>query len=87
MIERSSETNSSVISSLNPDIRQFSAPELIDLLTDMGEKKFRAKQVHEWLWKKSAHSFDEMTNLSKDLRERLKETFLLRPIVLDMRQD
>ena len=87
MIERSSETNPSVIQSLNPDIRQFSAPELIDLLTDMGEKKFRAKQVHEWLWKKSAHSFEEMTNLSKDLRERLKETFLLRPIVLDMRQD
>jgi len=41
----------------------------------MGEPKFRAGQVYEWLWQKSARSFDEMTNLSKPLREKLKEQF------------
>lgn len=52
----------------------------------MGEKKFRAKQVHEWLWKKSARSFDEMTNLSKAFREKLKEHFAIRVIELDKMQ-
>jgi 23S rRNA (adenine2503-C2)-methyltransferase len=45
-----------------------------------GEPKFRAKQVYEWLWKKSARSFDEMTSLSKDLRTKLKEQYLLLPV-------
>lgn len=46
----------------------------------MGEKSFRAKQVHEWLWQKSARSFDDMTNLSKGLREKLKQLFALNPV-------
>lgn len=41
----------------------------------MGEQGFRAKQVYEWLWKKSSVSFDEMSNLSISLREKLKENF------------
>lgn len=41
----------------------------------MGEKKFRANQLWEWLWQKSALSFDEMTNLSKDFRAKLAEQF------------
>ncbi len=62
------------------DIRKLSLPELITSFEEMGEKSFRAKQVHEWLWQKSARSFDEMTNLSKELRERLKQQFLLNPV-------
>ena len=46
-----------------------------------GEPKFRAKQIYEWLWKKSARSFDEMTNLSKDLRKNLQEKFVITPVV------
>jgi 23S rRNA (adenine2503-C2)-methyltransferase len=44
---------------------------------EIGEKGFRAKQVYEWLWKKSAQSFDDMTNLSFKTREKLKENFLI----------
>ena len=52
----------------------------------MGEKKFRAKQIYEWLWKKSATSFDEMTNLSKALREQLNDKFEIRNISTDIVQ-
>ncbi len=46
----------------------------------LGEPAFRARQVYSWLWEKSARSFDEMTNLSKPLREKLKEQFALNAI-------
>ena len=52
----------------------------------MGEKPFRAKQIWEWLWKKSAHSFDEMSNISKATRERLSDSFDLLPIGVDNTQ-
>lgn len=68
------------------DIRELSLEDLISFFETIGESKFRAKQVYEWLWKKSAHSFDEMTNLSKALREKLKESFDLLPIVEDLSQ-
>lgn len=57
------------------DIRSLSKNELIATCESLGEKKFRAKQLWEWLWQKSARSFDEMTNLSKDFRATLAETF------------
>jgi 23S rRNA (adenine2503-C2)-methyltransferase len=57
------------------DIRKLSKEELEAAFAEMGEPKFRAVQVYEWLWQKSAHSFDDMTNLSKPLREKLKEQF------------
>jgi 23S rRNA (adenine2503-C2)-methyltransferase len=59
----------------NKDIRKLSKEELTAAFAKMGEPKFRAGQVYEWLWQKSARSFDEMTNLSKPLREKLKEQF------------
>lgn len=62
------------------DIRQLSSVELSDYFVKLGEKPFRAKQVHEWLWMKSARSFDEMSNLSKELREKLKTEFVLKPV-------
>ncbi len=65
------------------DIRLLSLDQLIEYLEAKGEKKFRAKQVYEWLWQKSARSFEEMTNLSKALRETLNLDFYLRPIVED----
>lgn len=60
---------------IKSDIRRFSEEEMVAEFAKMGEPKFRAKQVHEWLWKKSARSFDEMTNLSKDLRTKLADQF------------
>lgn len=68
------------------DIRQLSRTELEAAMQDMGEKRFRARQVNDWLWKRGARDFAEMTNLSKELRERLFEHFALRPIELDMVQ-
>lgn len=62
------------------DIRQYDLLELISVFEEMGEKKFRAKQVYEWLWQKGARSFEEMTNLSKQLRIQLEEGFVIQAI-------
>jgi len=65
------------------DIRKCSLSDLEAVMENLGEKKFRARQVWEWLWKKSAHSFDAMSNLSKSLREQLKDRFLILAIEED----
>jgi 23S rRNA (adenine2503-C2)-methyltransferase len=59
------------------NIRHLSLEELELYFEQMSEKKFRAKQVYEWLWLKQAHCFDAMTNLSKELRAKLQEHFTL----------
>lgn len=59
------------------DIRSYSLQELTDLLKTRGEAAFRAKQIYEWLWKKSAQSFEDMTNLSKSLRDKLQDEFVI----------
>ncbi|MGB1038604.1 MAG: 23S rRNA (adenine(2503)-C(2))-methyltransferase RlmN, partial [Bacteroidia bacterium] len=46
------------------DIRSLSKEQLLEACLELGEKKFRANQLWEWLWLKSARSFEEMTNLS-----------------------
>ncbi len=62
------------------DIRKLNAAELIAAFEEVGEKKYRANQVIEWLWKKGAKSFDEMTNLSLDLRNWLDNNFIINKI-------
>jgi len=57
------------------DIKSFTLTQLTDELTAMGEKAFRAKQMYEWMHVKLVRSFDEMTNLSKEIRERCKENY------------
>lgn len=64
------------------DIRTLTTEELESFFLHNGEKKFRAKQVMEWLWKKSATSFDQMSNLSLNTRELLKHHFSLHTIAL-----
>ena len=64
----------------------MSLEELGEYFASMGEKKFRVKQVWEWLWQKHAHSFEDMTNLSKELRQQLSDNFTLPAIALDMTQ-
>ena len=51
-----------------------------------GDKAFRAKQVYEWLWKKSASDFDQMTNLSLQTRAQLKTHFDIKRIEIDRMQ-
>lgn len=59
------------------DISSLSLSELETALLDMGEKKFRAKQIYSWLHKSLAQSFDEMTNINKDLRKKLNENYYI----------
>ena len=55
------------------DIKSMSEEELKELLLSMGEKSFRAAQIFSWIHEKKAETFDDMTNLSRALREKLKE--------------
>ncbi|WP_304238404.1 23S rRNA (adenine(2503)-C(2))-methyltransferase RlmN [Jiulongibacter sediminis] len=68
------------------DIRTLSFEKLLNWFLENGEKKFRAKQVWEWLWQKSATDFDEMSNLSKPLREKLKSAFSILPVKVSSSQ-
>jgi len=68
------------------NIRYLSLDDLTDYFEAAGEQKFRAKQVYEWLWQKHAHSFDDMSNLSKDLRKSLSEHFSLPALSIDATQ-
>src|SRR5579872_3083589 len=68
------------------NIRDLSFAGLEAFFETLGEKKFRARQVWEWLWQKRAHSFDDMTNLSKALRQQLAGTFSFPALRVDTTQ-
>ncbi len=68
------------------NIRDLTLEELKSFFIEKGDKPYRAKQVWEWLWKKSSRSFDEMTSLSLDTRTMLLENFSLNAIALDTKQ-
>ena len=65
------------------DIRTLTYEELEQFIFSINEKKFRAKQVWTWLWKKGAGSYDEMTDLSLALRAQLAEHFTFQRAVID----
>lgn len=58
------------------DLKSLNRVELEQFFQSLGEPKFRAKQVFQWLWR-GVESFDEMTNLSKALREKLRQSCIL----------
>ena len=64
------------------NIRDLYYEELEKILLDMGEKKFHAKQIYSWLYK-GIESFDEMTDISKNLIQKLKEIFVLNQVSLE----
>jgi 23S rRNA (adenine2503-C2)-methyltransferase len=68
------------------DIRALSKEQLQEFFIGIGDKKFRGDQVYEWLWSKGVHSFDNMTNLSKDTRAQLEEHFVINHIKVDTLQ-
>jgi 23S rRNA (adenine2503-C2)-methyltransferase len=68
------------------NIRTLSLEELTQYFLSIGDKKFRAKQAWEWLWKKHVRSFDDMSNLSKELRETLSANFTLPALTTDISQ-
>ncbi|MDO5416729.1 MAG: 23S rRNA (adenine(2503)-C(2))-methyltransferase RlmN [Lachnospiraceae bacterium] len=59
------------------DIKSLTIEEMTAELGAMGLQAFRAKQIYQWLHEKLAGSFDEMTNLSKDMREKLAENYVI----------
>lgn len=65
------------------DIRQLSLEEIKTFFLSIDEKPFRAQQVYEWLWQKSAKEFDQMTNLSLRTRQLLKDSFAINHISVD----
>ena len=64
----------------NKDIRELSLEQIQEFCLEHKMPKFRAKQVWEWLWKKRAVSFEEMTSLSKDLRELFSNNFAIKAV-------
>ncbi len=68
------------------DIRAYSLEDLQTYFTSQGQASFRAKQVYEWLWKKSAVNFNAMSNLSKDLRDLLEQNFSINAVSIDSMQ-
>ncbi len=68
------------------DIRALTREQLRDFFVQKGDRAFRGNQVYEWLWQKSAHSFDAMTNISKETRKQLQDHFAINHIQVDQMQ-
>jgi len=68
------------------DIRTFNETELSEAIISIEEKSFRAKQIYQWIWSKSSTDFEDMSNLSKSLRDILKKKFEFRPVSIDLEQ-
>jgi 23S rRNA (adenine2503-C2)-methyltransferase len=75
-----------VMKSDKKNIRHLSLSELEQYFEAMGEKKFRSKQVFEWLWLKHANSFEDMSNISKDLKAKMTESFSFPSLKVDTTQ-
>lgn len=65
------------------DIRSLNYNEILNEITELGLPKFRAGQIYSWLFEKGVSDFSEMTNLSKDLREKLQEKFEIKSCSID----
>nr|WP_315149637.1 23S rRNA (adenine(2503)-C(2))-methyltransferase RlmN [uncultured Flavobacterium sp.] len=68
------------------DIRAVSKEDLRAFFVANGDKAFRGNQVYEWLWSKGAHSFEDMTNVSKATRNMLENHFVINHIKVDKMQ-
>jgi 23S rRNA (adenine2503-C2)-methyltransferase len=68
------------------DIRALTKEQIREFFVKNGDKAFRGNQVYEWLWQKGAHSFADMTNLSKDTRQMLEDGFVINHIKVDQMQ-
>lgn len=68
------------------DIRALSKEQLREFFVSEGDKAFRGNQVYEWLWNKGAHTFEEMTNISKETRDMLEANFVINHILVDQMQ-
>ncbi len=69
--------------SVKKDIRALTKEQLREFFVKEGDKPFRGNQVYEWLWIKSAHTFEDMTSLSKETRAMLEKNFVINHIKVD----
>ncbi|HEU6044230.1 radical SAM enzyme, Cfr family [Streptococcus pneumoniae] len=65
---------------MKPSIHSLTHQTMQEWVLEQGEKKFRADQIWEWLYRKRVQSFEEMTNLSKDLLAKLNDQFVVNPL-------
>ncbi len=72
--------------SAKKDLLQYNSDALATELSEHGLKKFQCRQIEEWLWKHGVRSFDEMTNISKSLRQQLSEHYSLPSLHCDVQQ-
>ncbi|MCX2576348.1 23S rRNA (adenine(2503)-C(2))-methyltransferase RlmN [Pedobacter sandarakinus] len=68
------------------DIRSLDLPQLQQHLVAMQQPAFRAKQIYQWLWEKSVTTFEDMSNLSKELRKTLSENFAINAVQVNNSQ-
>ena len=68
------------------DIRALSKEQLREFFVTNGDKAFRGNQIYEWLWSKSAHTFESMTNVSKETRAMLEANFVINHVKVDTMQ-
>ncbi len=77
---------SSISPSSKTDLKSLTKTELFEFCTELGLPRFRTDQIFQWLYQKGASTFDEMTNLSKDLRSKLSEVATINRIELSQQQ-
>lgn len=68
------------------DIRALTKAQLREFFEKQGDKAFRGNQVYEWLWQKAAHTFNDMTNISKETRQKLEDNFVINHVKVDTMQ-
>ena len=67
-------------------IKDFDYEELCSIIADLGEKEYRVKQIFVWLYEKNVADFNEMTNISKELRNRFNEKYIISALSFEDRQ-
>ena len=70
---------------MKKDIREITQEELEEFFLENNQQKFRIKQLNEWLWRKGVNSFDQMSSLSKDLRDLLNKKFEFKSAKIDQK--
>ena len=70
---------------MKKDVREISQEELEEFFLENNQQKFRIKQLNEWLWEKGVNSFDQMSSLSKDLRDLLNKKFEFKSAKIDQK--
>lgn len=73
------------MNSTKKNIRDLGLEDIKEFLSEIGEQKFRSDQIFEWIWKKGANDFSDMTNLSALLKEKLSESFFIDKLAISFK--